>query len=249
MTIPARLLVLGCLMIGGFSLAATPATAAVLSVSSPDVTAGELSFEAGVGFERSSSEYAEYAFEIAYSPTAFWNTALEFSAEDISGDVQYAVTAWKNTLQFLKQDDGAAFSAALRLQYEAAHVDGEADELVARLLLRRDDAALSYRLNFGVEREVGADADSELIGDLRAAVRYDLGNGFTPALEYLGDTGSLHTLQRFESQDHRLGPVLYTDISDRLRLGTGYYAPLSDGAPDHTFKLTLEASFEAGGIF
>lgn len=225
------------------SLAGAPASASVLSVSSPSVREGEINLEAGAAVEHDAVEFAEYAFEVSYSPTAFWNTALEFSAEDRNGEVAYAVSAWKNTLQFMRQDDRTPVSAALRLQYELAHAAGEADEIAARLLLRHDSGPLSYRLNVGVEREIGGGANSALIGDLRAAVRYDLGNGLAPAIEYLGDTGSLHALQRFENQDHRLGPVLYADVTDTLRLGVGYYAPLSGGAPDHTFKITVEHAF------
>lgn len=228
----------------GFVVCLTPpAQASVLSVSSPNVSEGELSLETGVALEQDDGDFAEYAFEAAFSPTASWNTAVEFSAENARGEVSYAVTAWKNTFQFLRQGDGAPISAALRLQYEAAHIDGEGDELAARLLLRQDRGPLSYRLNIGIEREVGSGSDDELVGDLRAAVRYDLGNGLTSAIEYLGDTGSLHNLRRFETQDHRLGIALYADMTNHIRLGVGYLAPLTRAAPDRTFKITIERAF------
>lgn len=122
----------------GVSLASSPAAASVLSVSSPDVDQGEWSIEAGMSWEMDGDSekdnFREYALEIGYSPTDFWNTALEFSAEHESGGgAEYAVTAWKNTFQFIKQDDQFPLSAGLRLQYEMANLDGEADEIAARL--------------------------------------------------------------------------------------------------------------------
>lgn len=188
-----------------------PAAASVLSVSSPDVEMGEWSIETGLSWERDDrqDDFREYVLEIGYSPTDYWNTALEFSVEDNNGDAEYAVTAWKNTLQFIEQRDGVPLSAGLRLQYERARLDDEADEIAARLLFRHQNDIIDTRLNIGAEREVGSDAENDFTGDIRASVRYKWSEKFRPAIDYLGDTGSLHSLQSFKNQDHRIGPVIY----------------------------------------
>ena len=231
----------------GVSLISSPAAASVLSVSSPDVDKGEWSLEAGMSWEMNDDpekdDFREYAFEIGYSSTNFWNTAFEFSAQqDSGGDTEYGVTAWKNTLQFIKQDGQFPLSAGLRLQYEKAHLDGEADEIAARLLLRHQNENFDTRFNIGVEREIGSDAESDLVGDVRASLRYKWSNDFKPAIDYLGDTGSLHNLQGFENQDHRIGPVIYGSFDD-ISYEAGYLAGVSEEAPEHTLKLVAGYSF------
>ncbi len=227
-------------------LVSWPAVASVLSVSSPDVKQGEWSVETGMSWEMDDDsekdDVREYAFEIGYSPTYFWNTAFEFSAEQQEGNAEYAVTAWKNTLQFVKQNSESPLSAGLRLQYEKAHIDGDADEITARLLLRHQNKILDTRFNIGVEREIGSDAESDLAGDVRASVRYKWSDDFKPSIDYLGDTGSLHNLQGFENQDHRIGPVLYGSFDD-ISYEAGYLTGFSNKAFDHTFKIAFGLSF------
>lgn len=223
------------------------ASASVLSISSPDVKQGEWSVEAGMGWEMDdgpqNDDAREYVLELGYSPTDYWNTAIELSAEQESGnDAEYAVTAWKNTLQFIKQTDVMPISAGLRLQYEKAHLDGEADEVAARILLRHQNDIIDARFNLGVEREVGSGADSDLEGDMRASLRYKWRDEFRPTIDYLGDMGSLNHMQDFDTQDHRAGPVFYGS-SGPLSYEAGYLAGLSDEAPDGTFKIVFGVSF------
>ncbi|MBI1186653.1 MAG: hypothetical protein GC206_04875 [Alphaproteobacteria bacterium] len=231
--------------------ASAHAQASVLSVSSPSVRAGELTAETGIAFEEDRASdldgFSELAIEFGYSPTAHWKVAIELAAEDAPGaDAGYAVSALKNTFALARQGDAAPFDVGLRLQYEFAHIDGEADEAAARLLLRRREGSLEYRFNVGVEREVGSGANAALIGDVRASLRYHITDALAPALDYLGDTGSLHRLQRFEDQDHRAGPVLYGRLTDHIQFAAGYLAGLSGDAPDHTLKLALEVTLAAG---
>ncbi len=131
----------------------------------------------------------------------------------------------------------------MRLQYEKAHLSGEEDEVAARLLLRHKGEHFETRLNIGGEKEIGSDAEDGVAGDLRASIRYRLNDSLTPAIDYLGDTGSLHRLQGFADQDHRLGPALYGKLADTLEYEVGYLGGISRDAPDHTFKIGLEYSF------
>lgn len=228
------------------SLISWPSVASVLSVSSPDVKKGEWSLEAGMSLEMDDEsekdDFREFAFEIAYSPTYFWNTAFEFSAEQQEGKPEYAATAWKNTLQFVKQNSEFPLSAGLRLQYEKAHLDGEADEVAARLLLRHQNKILDTRFNIGVEREVGSDAESDLGGDVRASVRYKWSDDFKPSIDYLGDTSSIRHLQNSENQHHRIGPVFYGSFED-ISYEAGYLRGFWNNASDHTFKIAFGLSF------
>ncbi len=225
----------------------TPVFAAVLSVSSPDVKQGEKSVEAGLSWEMDDDaekdDAREYVLEFGYSPTTYWNTALEFATErDSSGKTDYAITAWKNTLQFIRQSETIPLSAGLRLQYEKAHIEGEADEVAARVLLRHQNDLIDARLNIGTEREIGSNADDAWEGDVRASLRYKWHDSFRPAFDYLGDTGSLDDLQEFDAQDHRAGPVIYGAFGN-VSYEAGYLHGLSEGAPNHTAKLVIGYSF------
>lgn len=221
--------------------------ASVLSVSSPDVKKGEKSIEVGLSWEMddatSNDNAREYVLEFSYSPTAYWNTAIEFSAEqDGTGEADYAVTAWKNTLQFIRQSETMPLSAGLRLQYEKAHIDGEADEVAARVLLRHQNDLIDSRLNFGAEREFGSGADDVWEGDVRASLRYKWHNSLRPAIDYLADTGSLDDLQEFHAQDHRAGPVIYGAFNN-ISYEFGYLHGLSGRAPDHSVKFVIGYNF------
>lgn len=236
------------ILILGSVLIPLEASAGVLSVNSPDIKKGEWSAEAGIAWERDDDKakdyFREHALELEYSPTDYWSTGLEFVAEREAGEgLRYAVTGWENTFQFLKQKDGAPLSLGLRFEYEKAHLNGEADEVSARLLLRHRTEQWETRLNIGGDKEIGADRESGIEGDLRASVRYHWNDYLTPAIDYLGDTGTLHRLQGFSKQDHRLGPVLYGDLTESIGFEAGYLAGISANAPDHTFKLSLEYVF------
>ncbi len=95
-------------------LTPAPAFAGVLTINSPDVKKGEFSLEAGISLEsddqRQYDHYREHVMEIGYSPTDYWNTAMEFTAEREAGEgTRYAVTGWENTFQFIKQSEAKHF--------------------------------------------------------------------------------------------------------------------------------------------
>lgn len=230
----------------GAALISRPAYASVLSVSSPNVDQGEWSIETGMSWEKDNDtendDSREYVFEFGYSPTNFWNTALEFSGDQQGEDTEYVSTAWKNTLQFISQDERFPLSAGLRLQYEKAHLDGDADEVAVRLLFRHQNKIFDSRLNIGVEKEVGSDAQNDIAGDIRTSVRYKWSENLKTSIDYLGDTGSLDNLQGFQDQDHRIGPVLYGSFDD-ISYEAGYLAGLSNASPDHTLKIAFGLVF------
>lgn len=239
-TVMSKLRVLAVLLVA-LSCVSSWAEAAVLSVSSPDVESGEKSIELGMSWE--SKDAREYVMELGYSPTTFWNSAIALTLEqDASRRTKYAATSFKNTLQFLRQSDDMPLSAALRLQYEVAHLDGNADDIAMRLLLRHQNDVVDTRLNFGVEHEVGSQSNNVWEGDIRGSIRYKAPYGLRPALDYLGDTKSLHNIRDFDAQDHRIGPVLYYSYG-AMSYEIGYLRGISDRAPANTVKFAVGYSF------
>ena len=52
----------------------------------------------------------------------------------------------------------------------------------------------------------------------------------------------------YNREDHRVGAALDAELSDTMRFGAGHYAPLSNSAPDHTFKVSFEYAFDIGRL-
>lgn len=219
------------------------AHAGVLDVSSPSVTKGAIGVEASSAWERTPDDF-NHRLEASYGVTSFWKTAIELSADRAGGQqAEYAATTWKNTLKFYGQTDSMPVAIGMRLDYSHAHISGDADAVDARLLLQHKTGPWEARLNLGVEREIGDNAGSGVGGDVRASGRYTVADGYKLGIDYLGDTGTLHTMPAFDKQDHRVGPVLLADLGHGLGLETGYFAGVTDGAPDHSFKLIIDYGF------
>lgn len=224
-------------------LFAVPAQAGVLDVSSPSVKEGVIGLEAWTAWERIPDAF-EHVAEASYGVTSFWKSAIELTAERAGGaEAEYAATAWKNTFKLLSQTQDTPVALGLRLDYAHAHLAGDADKVDARILLRNNTGPWEWRLNLGIEREVGDNAASGIAGDVRGSARYQVADGYKVAIDYLGDTGTLHTVGSLSSQDHRAGPVLLADLTKDITLEAGYLAGLSTSAPDHSFKLGLEYNF------
>lgn len=224
------------------------ASANVLTINSPDLTKGKATLEAGLRWDLDDSKYKdhfrEYALEAEYGITDRWGIGFEFVAERGHGEgTRYAVTAMEHTFQFLKQGKDAPFSLGIRMEYEKSHIDHASDKAKARLLFRYLNESFEGRFNIGGDREVGSDAKRGFNGDMRMSLRYHVNEHFAPALDYLGGTGRVDELPRFDDQTHRIGPVIYGHINEKIGYQVGYLAGLSEAAPDHTLKFAVEYKF------
>lgn len=224
------------------------ASANVLTINSPDLKKGKTTLEAGLRWDlddsKSKDHFREYALEAEYGITDRWGIGFEFVAEREHGEgTRYAVTAMEHTFQFLKQGKDAPFSLGLRVEYEKAHLGEGTDEAKARLLLRYLNDRFEGRFNIGGDREIGSDAHRGFNGDVRMSLRYRVEDYFIPALDYLGSTGRVDDMPRFDDQTHRLGPVIYGYITEKIGYQVGYLAGLSEATTDHTLKFAVEYKF------
>lgn len=233
-----------------FALLLLPAVAnaGVLDVSSPSVTKDEIGISQGIAFERDknpgASNYWENSTELSYGVTSWWKATAQFVTERENGDaLRYAATGMKNTIRFTPQTETMPVALGLRLDYKYAHLGGEADKVSARLLAQHKTGPWDLRLNAGVGKETGDNADSDLTGDVRAHARYWVNNTYAVSFDYLGDTGSLHDMRRFDDQDHRVGPALQLKLADGVEAELGYLAGISNNAPDHALKLNIGYDF------
>jgi hypothetical protein len=239
---------LGVLLFLGVSLAASPAYAAVLAVSSPDVEEGKGTVDISTSMQRDHTpdkDVNKYVMEAGYGVTSYWNTGIELTGkEDFDTPTSYAATAWKNTLQLWKQDEEVPLSIGVRLQYEKTHMEGGSDKAIARLLLRHKTEHFDTRFNIGGEKKLDGDSESGISGDIRAEFRYLVDSHFKPAIDYLGNTGGgVHDLPDFDQQDHRIGPSIYGEVVKGVEYGVGYLTGVSSHAADHTVKFSLGYNF------
>lgn len=227
------------------SIPVMSAQATILTTSSPDVEKGRATLRYGAGFEDrdSTGDFWTQEVEAEYSPTDNWKTGFKFLENQKNGDWYYAATGWKNTLQFMKQKNGLPFSAAVRIEYEKAGQDEDADDVKLRLLTGRKDGAWTALVNAGISREVGANREQGISADVRGSVRYAVNSYLAPSLDYLGNIGQTNNFEGFDRQDHRLGAGLQGDFSSAIGYQIGYLAGISDSAPDSSFMMNLSYDF------
>lgn len=232
-----------------FMLVAASSQAGVATISTPSVTKGQTELETGHAIEQGGN--SEHAIQAMYGFTDWAKLGMEFTAErqrwnGSAGDrdLRYALTDLKVTFAFTKQSAQMPLSVGMRAQYGLSAVGG-ADEIDARLLLRRQDGPLDLVANLGLEHELGENTESGLGGDLRGSARlWLLDNGhLAPAIDYLGKTGPIKDLDGFDRQDHRVGPALYGDFDNNIAFDAGLLFGVSDNAPNQTLKLNVRYSF------
>ncbi|MGE3770354.1 MAG: hypothetical protein AB7G06_05310 [Bdellovibrionales bacterium] len=229
-----------------FFICAGPTYAGVNTVSSPSITRGELTAEVGFGWENDdvSADFYEHRLEIGYAPVGYLKLEVEGTAQRVGADeLDYTSTTLKGTLMLLEQGELSPVAAALRVEYKHAHAGGGADAIDPRILLQRKEGRAALVLNLGISKSVGDNSTSGVSGDLRASARYQLADRVRGAIEYLGDTGTLHNMRGFAAQDHRLGPVAKIDLTEHAALEIGYLAGISADAPNHSVKMNMGFAF------
>ncbi len=231
---------------------AIPVRAADLKVYSPIVEEGEFAFEARGNVEIDSDEdksgAQNHRFEIEYTPTDFWHTALvgELEKEGNEG-LRYEATAWENIFQLFPQGQ-QWLDLGLYVEYEHAKRRGSSDALEWKLLAEKSFGRLTLTANPIFEKEIGGNATKSVEFKYAARAKWRWMPELEPAIEVYGDIGEISNVDPSREQRHQIGPVLLGKIplANRAALAyeVGYLFGLTrDGSPDGAFKWLVELEY------
>jgi high-affinity iron transporter len=219
-----------------------PASAAFI-VESPHVEKGIMEVESKNAFEFDDEDANQHKLELKYGFTSWWAAAIEGEWEKDEGEsYDYAATGLESQFQFTEPGEFLLDAGAI-VAYEFAHNSGAADKVEALLLLEKALTQYTHTTNFIVEQEVGDSANDNPEFELAWRSIYLYQPMINPGFEYYAGFGELNDSDDFDSQDHRLGPVIYGDLYESIKYELGWLFGLSDGASDNTLKFNIEYEF------
>ncbi|MBI2800599.1 MAG: FTR1 family protein [Gammaproteobacteria bacterium] len=189
-----------------------------------------------------------YLYELGYSPTTYWHTALFLKQEHAPGDfLRSTEFTWENVFQLTEPgqywlDVGAYIEYAKGLRHGGDHA------FEWKVLLEKSIGKWTFTTNpIFVQKFPEAGENPGVDFEYAWGTHYRLRPEFEPGFEAFGGVGELTHASALEEQEHLIGP----DVRGRLVLGSrsklrynlGYLFGLTDAVPDGVFKFELEYEF------
>lgn len=224
-------------------LSSLPALANTSSVFSPDVSAGDRSFEYRSSFEPGEDGGPDVlAHRLHYQQSLNEQTRLRLigTLSDKDQGLEYRYTRFELQHQF-HEDEQAGFDSAIRFELQIA----EGDDTPSRVRLAwtgKVDATPRWQLraNFLTGKQFDSGARSGMLLETRWQATYKLDNGVRVGLEMFNDLNTTADFGSFNEQEHTLGPILKFGIAKGWKAEASYHAGLSDDASDDTFRLHVK---------
>lgn len=221
-----------------------PYAHATKTVTSPYVHKGEAAVEWKGGYDVNDGE-DEWAMEASasYGVTDFWETELGIEGGGIvDEDSDAEALVFENKFQLAPK--GALFvDPGIKIEY-ARNLQGDPDELQAKLLLGKQIGKFSNLANFAIAREIGEDSEDDLDYGFSYSLAYEQTEDFAYGLEWYSGFGTLEDdSDSWDEQTHQVGPVAYGELMEDVGYEAGVLFGVSDSAPDATFKAVLEYEF------
>ena len=218
------------------------------TVTSPNVTEGEITMEVKGEYDVDDRPAIRGAWNskvnIAHSFTSFWSSELETTVQQTglsNARMDFSSTDWKNKFQFTKEKD-FGLDTGMRITY-SKNTSGDQDSVEVKLLAAKTIGLTNHRVNLIGSRVVGNAPAHAVTWGFSWSSRYKISETFQPGFENYSTFGKIGNEQGFDKQDHRLGPVFYGRINDRVSYDAGYLVGLSHAAPDGTLKAILKYKF------
>ena len=190
-----------------------------------------------------------YIYELAYSPTTYWHTALFLEQAHEPGDfLRSTEFAWENIFQLTEPgqywlDVGAYIEYSKGLRHSGDHA------LEWKVLLEKSIGKWTFTANpIFVQKFPAADGENPGVEfEYAWGTHYRLMPEFEPGFEAFGGVGELTHANSLPEQEHLIGPSVRGRVglgaNSKLRYNLGYLVGLTDAAPDGTFKFELEYEF------
>ncbi|NBX02818.1 MAG: hypothetical protein EBR02_01880 [Alphaproteobacteria bacterium] len=225
----------------------TPDAAHALDVKSPYVEQGIMEVESKNRFDfddrASEDRFRQHIVGVGYGFNRWWFAELEGEWEkEAQHGYSFNATEIENKFQLTEQGEYFVDVGAL-LAYEFSHEQGGADKVEAGLLLGKLTTDWSHLANIIVEQEVGANKNANPELDLKWQTTYNYSKLANPGFEYYGELGEASDMQGWDTQKHRIGPVVLGNLGSGVKYDIGWLFGTSKATEDNVIKLNLEYEF------
>ncbi|MFZ4762189.1 MAG: hypothetical protein ACOYK8_05195 [Alphaproteobacteria bacterium] len=215
-------------------------------IYSPTIEEGEVelewrgSYDFNDGAHKNGSQ--EHLYGIGYGVTdKLFIEAYGKATKNAAAAWQYEATQFEAIYQFTNENN-AFLSSALYGEYKIANQHGSADSIEAKILLEKSVGLWTHRLNAALEKEIGANSEDKLEGEIAWSSSYYVSNFFQPAIEYYAEIGTLNNIDRYGQQNHHIGPAIYGKAGP-IKYDVGVLKGISNKAQDYAVKWNLEYEF------
>jgi hypothetical protein len=231
---------------------AGPSAAALadFKVQMPDAEYGEVEIEpiGSLGLSGTPETNNEQSFvtEFGYGVTNFWHTELEFETVRPAGPdnhLKFVQITSENQFQFTEPGQ-YWLDPGFFVEYGQVLSKGVPNETTFGPILRKEIGPTIDTVNLFIEKDLGGFASGRPVFSYAVESRLALGTIVEPGIQAYGTPGPLGHFARLGRQDHRIGPQLYTQISQfgpgSLKMNGGVLFGLTPGAPRVTLRWQIE---------
>ncbi len=191
----------------------------------------------------SQNERLRLRTHIDYGVTDYYALRLIFATDKRKGDNMEAEGLSIENRFYLLHADEYGFDFGIRLKYTLKDGDKKPDSAGLGFYQQIPLDQWKVRFNETISHEIGEDSEDGISVEIRSQAMYSLENKMSVGIESFNDFGNLNDQSGYNAQSHTIGPVIKGKIFNDIGYETGYRAGISDGAPDHSFKLFLSKSF------
>jgi hypothetical protein len=233
------------------ALAIAPNTAlADFKVHLPDAETGEFEFEEVGSYGHSgnpaTNNEQSFVHELGYGVNNWWHTEAEFETNRLAGlgnHLKFDQLTWEN--QFVFSEPGQYWlDYGFFWEYGQALLSGNPNETTFGPTLRKEIFHTIDTVNLFLQKDLGTHSDGHANFVYAWETRIALGTPVEPGFQAYGRTGPIGSPLPISQQDHRIGPQLFTQISDlgpgTLKANGGILFGLTPAAPRHTLRWQFE---------
>lgn len=233
------------------ALVAAPTDAlADFKVHLPDAETGEWELEEigsyGASGNPATNNEQSFVHELGYGLNNWWHTELEFETDREPGPgnhLKFDQLTWEN--QFVFSEPGQYWlDYGFFWEYGQGLLKGSPNETTFGPTLRKQIGPTINTVNLFLEKDLGAHADGHWTFLYAWETRISLGLPVEPGFQAYGTAGPIGGFLPVSLQDHRIGPQLFTQISDigpgTLKMNAGVLFGLTPASPRQTWRWQFE---------
>jgi hypothetical protein len=230
-------------------------SAAGFKVYTPKVEQGEFEIEyrpsVTLDSNKTKDNEQKHVLGVGYGVTDWWFTEVyaEWEREPGSGmETAFEAFEWENRFELTEPGKNWA-DLGLYVEYERKDDGNAPDKLELGVIAAKSVGRLDFALNVLFEREIGANASSDIELVQAFQAKYRLDPAFEPGFELHSGFGPIGDMPAFDAQEHYAGPIVegkmpLGDTGATFKYNVGYMFGLTDETPDGTVKAELEIEFE-----
>jgi hypothetical protein len=230
--------------------AAPSAAFADFKVHQPDAETGEFEIEEvgsyGAGGNPDNNNEKSFVTELGYGVNSFWNTELEFETNRDAGPGNHLrldqITS-ENTFQFTERGQ-YWIDSGFFIEYGQVLTKGAPNETTFGPIFRKEMFGTIDTVNLFIEKDLGKYASGTPVFSYAVESRLALGTPVEPGIQAYGTPGPIGHFGPVSQQDHRVGPMLFTEISNlgpgTLKANGGVLFGLTQAEPRVTLRWQLE---------